>query len=132
MNNFAQLQLLPVMEFSFDILSHQFLIAFLLKCLTYLLKKTTQRTKIISTVWNKVLKIWDTFFELTQKKYNTAEISSNFFYHKLELLEITWKRTSKAMPKIEKNMHILYIYWECLLCQQSNASGIFLQLCINF
>ena len=32
---------------------------------TYLLKKTPQRTKIlISPVWNKVLKIWGTLFEL--------------------------------------------------------------------
>ena len=27
---------------------------------------------------------------------------------------------------------ILYIYWEYLLCPQSNASGSFLQTCINF
>ena len=31
---------------------------------TYLLKKTPWRTKVlISPVWNKILKIWDTFFE---------------------------------------------------------------------
>ena len=35
------------------------------------------------------------------------------------------------MPKTEK-ICILYIYSEYLLCQQSNASGIFLQKCINF
>ena len=35
------------------------------------------------------------------------------------------------MPKIEK-ICILYIYWEYLLCMQSNASGSFLQICINF
>ena len=35
------------------------------------------------------------------------------------------------MPKIEK-ICILYIYWENLLCLQSNASDSFLQTCINF
>ena len=34
---------------------------------TYLLKKTPRRTKIlISPVWNKILKIWDTLFEFMQ------------------------------------------------------------------
>ena len=35
------------------------------------------------------------------------------------------------MPKIEK-ICILYIYRKYLLYQQSNASGSFLQKCINF
>ena len=34
---------------------------------TYLLKKTPRRTKIlISPVWNKILKIWDTLFKFMQ------------------------------------------------------------------
>ena len=78
MNNFAELQLLPTMEFSFNTLPRSFSIASLLKCVknftidvflsekdlfswTYLLKKTPRRTKIlISLVWNKILKIWNT------------------------------------------------------------------------
>ena len=37
--------------------------------------------------------------------------------------------TSKATPKIEK---LSQIYWAYLPCPQSNASGSFLQTCINF
>ena len=85
MNNSAELQLLPMIKFSFNTWPHQFLIASLLRCVsdftadiffvtkgelfswTYLLKKILQRTKIlISPVWNKILKIWDTLFELIQ------------------------------------------------------------------
>ena len=36
------------------------------------------------------------------------------------------------MPKIEKNIYILNINREYLLCLQSNASGNFLQRWINF
>ena len=78
MNNFAELQLLPTMEFSFNTSPRSFSIASLLKCVknfaidsffsekdlfswAYLLKKTPWRTKIlISPVWNKILKIWNT------------------------------------------------------------------------
>ena len=46
-----------------------------------------------------------------------------------------WKKhrkgTASARPKIEK-ICILYIYREYLLYLQSNASGRFLQKCINF
>ena len=41
------------------------------------------------------------------------------------------KGTAKATNKNEKTC-ILYIYREYLLCLQSNASGSFLQKCINF
>ena len=41
------------------------------------------------------------------------------------------KEPQKTTPKIEK-ICILYIYREYLLCLQSNASGSFLQKCINF
>ena len=40
------------------------------------------------------------------------------------------KWIAKVTPKIEK--YVLYIYTEHLLCLQSNASGNFLQKCINF
>ena len=41
------------------------------------------------------------------------------------------KETAKATPQTEK-ICILYIYREYLLYLQSNASGSFLQKCINF
>ena len=44
---------------------------------TYLLKKTQRKTKIlISPVWNKILKFWETLFELINIE---GEISSKFF-----------------------------------------------------
>ena len=71
-----------------------------------------RRTKtLISRVWNKILKIWDILFELIN-----AEVQSNKNYCNAQ----NWK------------ICILYIYWECLLCLQSNASGSFLQTCITF
>ena len=41
------------------------------------------------------------------------------------------KEPQKPRPKIEK-ICILYIYGEYLLCLLPNASGSFLQKCINF
>ena len=83
MKNFAELKLLPMMEFSFNT-SRQFPIASLLKYVsdfatdvffvrkgdfswTYLLGKTPRRAKIlIFSVWNKILKIWNTFWANTE------------------------------------------------------------------
>ena len=39
------------------------------------------------------------------------------------------KESQKPSPKL-KNM--FYVYWEYLICPQSNAIGSFLQTCINF
>ena len=48
---------------------------------TYLLKKTPRGTKIlISPVWNKTLRIWDTIFELIN-----IEIQYNKNYFKISL-----------------------------------------------
>ena len=92
MNNFAELKLLPMMEFSFNTLPHQFPIASLLKYVsdfatdiffvrkgdfswTYLLDKTPRTAKIlISSVWNKILKIWNTFLANTE-----VQCSKNYF-----------------------------------------------------
>ena len=49
----------------------------------------------------------------------------------LELLDKHRKRTAKVTPKIEK-IYILNNYREYLFCLQFNASGSFLQKCINF
>ena len=40
------------------------------------------------------------------------------------------KEPQKTSPILKKC--ILYIYWEYLLCLQFNASGSFLQTCIDF
>ena len=105
MNNFEELQHLPVMEFSFNTLPRQTLIASLLKSVsdsttdafffgqkelfswTYLLKKIARRTKIlISPVWKKKL----TLFELMQIEVPCNKNYFKIFYHKRQgLLEIT-------------------------------------------
>ena len=85
----------------------------------------------ISPFWNKILKIWGTLFELIYMYHNAAKISSKFSYNKLELLEVTQERIHKSYTQ-NWQICILYIYGKYLLCLQSNASGSFLQACINF
>ena len=100
---------------------------------TYLLKETPGRTKILMfPVSNKILKIWDIFFELIQIEVECSKKYFNFFYHKeLELLKTAKKRNCKGQAKVE-NINILNIDRAYLLCLQSDASGSFLQACISF
>ena len=134
MNNFAELQLLSLMEFSFNTLPGQFSIASLLKSVsplmffsskkelfsrTYLLKKTQRKTKVlISPVWNRILKIWETHFELIQievqcsKNYlkivspQEAGAFRNYVEHKPQ----------KSRPKLKK--YVCYIFTDkiCSVC----------------
>ena len=79
---------------------------------TYLLKKKTRWTKIlISPVWNKILKIWDTFFELIQIEIECIKSYFKvFFYHKkLEFLEITYKKERKSHTQNFKKYFIIYL-----------------------
>ena len=76
----------------------------------YLLKKTLQRTKkIVSPVWNKILKIWDTYFELIQIEVQCSKNYFSFF-----LPQEAWafgnnrKGTTKATPKIKKYVYCIY------------------------
>ena len=146
MNNFTGLQLLKMMEFSFNTLSCLFPIAFLLKSVSdfttdasflwkYLLKNTLRRTKIlVSPVWNQILKIWDTIFELIQIE---VQCSQNEFITFLP--QDAWafgnkieKEMKKTTSKVKKKICILYIYREYSLYLQFNANDSFLQKCINF
>ena len=64
---------------------------------------------LISPVWNKTLKIWDTLFELINIKYKAAKINSNFFL--LQEAGAFWnniKEPQKTRPKL-KNMYITYL-----------------------
>ena len=47
------------------------------------------------------------------------------------LQQETWAFENKGKNPKLKNMYILCIYWEYLLCPQSNTSGSFLQKCFN-
>ena len=89
---------------------------------THILKKTLRRTKmLLFPDWNKILKIWDTLFELIQIEVQCIKNYFKFFYHKkLELLE---KEPQKPRLKLKK--YLSNIYREYLLCSQSNASGSF-------
>ena len=95
------------------------------------LKKTPWRTKIlIYPVWNKILKIWDTLFELIQIELQCSKNYFNFFITKSwNFCKQHRKGAAKVLPKIEK---IWNIYREYLLCLESNANVISLQTCINF
>ena len=81
----------------------------------YLLKKTPRGTRIlISPVWNKLLKIWDTLFELIQIE---GKCSKKIF--KISLSKeagasgnnIEKEPPKKATPKIKK-IYVLNIYRE--------------------
>ena len=74
-----------------------------------------------------------TLFELIE-----IEIQCSKNYFKLSLSQEAGasgnnieKEPKKATPKIEK-IYISNIHSEYLLCPQSKATGIFLQMCIDF
>ena len=87
----------------------------------YLLKKTPRRTKIlISLVWNKILNLWETLFELIQIE---VQCSKNYlkiflpqeagaFRNNLE------KKPLNSGPKLKKVLQIYYIFTDniCSVC----------------
>ena len=100
---------------------------------SYLLKMTPRVTKIlISSVWGKVLKIWDSLFEPIQIEVQRSKNYFNIFLPQEAgaFGKKHRKGTVKATPKIEK-IFILYADREYLLCLQFKANGsFFLQKCI--
>ena len=86
---------------------------------TYLLKKTPRRTKIlISPVWKKILKIWDTLFELIQIE---VQFSKNYFQTFLPqeagaFANNIEKEPQKPRPKLKE--YVYYIFTEniCSAC----------------
>ena len=101
---------------------------------TYLLKKTPRRTKVlISPVWNKIFKIWDILFQLIQ-----TEVQYSKNYLKFFLLQEARgfgndieKEPQKPRPKLKKIIYYIITENICSACNL-NASGSFLQKCINF
>ena len=101
---------------------------------TYLLKKTPQRTKIlISPIWNKILKIWDTLFELIQIEVQCSKNSLKMFLPQEagEFRNNIEKKTQKLRPKLEKNVCYIFTDNICSVCIPMQVI-IFLQKCINF
>ena len=101
---------------------------------TYLLKKTPQSTNVlISPLWNKILKIWHTFWVYTNRSTMQQKLFQFFvlpqearaFGNNIE------KEPQKPRTKLE-NMYVIYLHREYLLCLQSNEIDSFLQTCINF
>ena len=112
-------QILPLMFFS----SENGLFSW-----TDLLKRTSWRTKIlIFPVWNKILKIWDTLFELIQIEVKCSKNHFKTFLPREAGASGNNKNHAQNWKK-----HLLHFYREYLLCLQSTASGSFLQTCINF
>ena len=101
---------------------------------TYLLKNKPRRTKIlISPIWNKTLKVWDTLFELIQIE---AQCNKNYF--KCFLItrsnkekEQQRKGTAKATSKYEKYVYYIFTENVCATCSPIQVS-VFLQKCIKF
>ena len=135
MNNTAELPLLPMMEFSLNNWPCYFSIASPLKYFsyviavflsekelfswTYFLKKTTQKTKIlIFPVWNKILKIRDTLFELIQIEPQCSKnIFKNFLLHEARAFgKIHKKGTANTTPKIEKYVNYIFTENICSSC----------------
>ena len=87
---------------------------------------------LISSVWNKILKISDALFELIQIE---AQCTKNYF-------KISWSQEAAAfgnniekesqMPHSKLKKYILNIYRGYLLYPQSNASGSFFASVYNF
>ena len=101
---------------------------------TYLLKKTPPRTKIlISPIWNKILKIWDTLFELIQIEVQCSKNSLKMFLLQEagEFRNKIEKKTQKPRPKLEKNVCYIFTDNTCSVCIPMQVI-IFLQKCINF
>ena len=98
---------------------------------TYLLKKTQRRTKVlISPVWNRILKIWDTLFELLQIE---VQCSKNYLKTVSPREAGAFRNNVEHKSHVQnwKNMYVIYLH-KNLLCLQSNASGNFLQKCIYY
>ena len=104
---------------------------------TYPLKKTRRRIKLfISPVRNKILKIWDILFELILTE---VQCTKNYFKISLSQEIGASGNNRKKEPQTPYRKFNIYIYiyilnfsGEYLVCPQSNASGSFLQTCINF
>ena len=69
----------------------------------------THLLKILTfSVWNKVLKIWDTFFEIIKIEVQCRKIYFKIYSSQEPAAWIT-QETGRATPKIEK-IYILNIY----------------------
>ena len=95
-----------------DFTAHIFFVRKELFSWIYLLKKTPRRTKtLISPVWNKILKIWETLFELIQ-----IEVHCSKNYFKISLLQEDGyvinieKEPQKLRQKLKRIGIFLYVY----------------------
>ena len=99
-----------------------------------LLKKTPRRTKILITpVWNKILKIWDTLFELIQ-----IDVQCSKYYFKIFLPQEAGafgnnieKEPQKLRPNLKKFVYYIFLENTYSACSPMQVI-VFLQKCINF
>lgn len=87
-------------EFTLDVFSSEEL----LLSWTYLLKKTSQKIKIlIFPAWNKFLKICDTLLEIVQIEVLCSKNYFNFLSQEaIRASEITETKLQKPQPKLKK------------------------------
>ena len=99
---------------------------------TYLLTRAPRRTKsLIFPVWKKILKIWDTIFELIQIEVQSSKNYFNFFLpqeaggfgNNIE------KDPQKPPPKLKK--YICYIVTENICSACSPLQKVVFCTCIN-
>ena len=86
---------------------------------TYLLKKTLQRTKIlIPSVWNKILKTWDTLSELIKVELQCSENYFKFFLPKEAgaFGNNIQKIPQKPCPKLKKYAFCIFTENICSAC----------------
>ena len=78
----------------------------------------------------KVLKIWDTLFELINIEFNAGKLVRNFLQQEAGAFgNNIGNKPQKPRQKL-KNIYIMYLLR--IFALQSNASGSFLQTCISF
>ena len=144
-NNFAESQDLPTIEF-FLIFAILNFTSFLRKCVLgstvfcFFLRKPTFYLKVlgindttkdknitVSSLWNRIFKIWDMHFELMQLETQCNKNYFTFFFNmKLELWNETfiWNKKSHA-----QNQQKIFLKYFCryLICQQSIQIAAFFE-----
>ena len=102
---------------------------FVLFSWTDLLNNTPWRTKIlIFPVWNKIFKIWDTFWAHANRSTMQQKLFQNVFTTRSWSF---WKRNRKSHAQNWKNIYSKF--WQRIFTLSAiQCKRYFLQTCINF
>ena len=95
---------------------------------THLLKETPRRTKTISPVWKKILKIWGILFELIEME---VQFSKNYWKGFLpQEARAFMNNIEKPRPKLKKYMCCIFTDNICSVCTPMQVI-FFCEKCIN-